>query len=84
MQRKSDEKILNQYKEFCNREYNDAVRAIKNKWFKPKEVINGAIDRCLGVAQFVQLIGVNYEDSDIVYSETEAKLEELRGLRVDK
>lgn len=84
MQRKSDEKILNQYKEFCNREYKDAVRAIENKWFKPKEVINGAIDRCLGVAQFVQLIGVNYEDSDIIYSETEAKLEELRGLRVDK
>lgn len=83
MQRKSDEKILNQYKEFCNREYKDAVRAIGNKWFKPKEVINGAIDRCLGVAQFVQFIGVNYEDSDIVYSEIEAKLEELRGLRVD-
>lgn len=79
MQRKSDEKILNQYKNYCNREYEDAVRAIGNKWFKPKEVVDNAIDRCLGVAQFVQLIGVTYEDSDMIYSETEAKLEELRG-----
>ena len=78
MQRKSDERILNQYKEFCNREYKDAVRAIGNKrLFNPKEVINNAIDRCLGVALFIQFINVSYEDADMVYSEIRVKLEKL-------
>lgn len=79
MQKKSDEKILNQYKDYCNREYKDAVRAIENKrLFKPKEVVDSAVDRCLGVALFIQSIGVSYEDADIIYEETKAKLEELR------
>ena len=80
MQRKLDEKILNQYKDYCRQEYEDAVRAIKNKkLFKPKEVVDNAINRCLGVALFIQFIGVSYEDADIVYEEAKAKLEELRG-----
>lgn len=80
MQRKSDERILNQYKEYCNREYKDAIRAIENKQlFKPKEVVDSAIDRCLGVALFIQFIDVSYEDADMIYSEVKTKLEELRG-----
>lgn len=73
------ENLKEQYKKYLDKEYEDAQRAIDNPYLSKKEVINNTIDRCLGVALFVQYLGLSYYDSDYFYEITRAKLEELRG-----
>lgn len=70
--------MLEQVKDFFNREYEDTKRLLKNKpsWCKPKEVVYNSIQRCLGVAQFVQYVGVKYENLNC-YEEVREKLENL-------
>lgn len=72
------DEIINQYKDVCNQEYKATKRAINNKWFKPRDVINNAIQRCLGVAQFIQYLGVTYEEADIIFEEFKYKINNLR------
>lgn len=70
--------MLEKVKEFYEQEYQDAKNIIERKpnWCVPQEVINNSIQRCLGVAQFVQTVGVKYEDLDI-YDEYREKLLKL-------
>lgn len=70
--------IIEQYKDVCNQEYEATKRAINNKWFKPKDVTNNAIQRCLGIAQFIQYLGVTYDDADIIFEEFKYKINNLR------
>lgn len=72
------ENLKEQYKKYLDKEYKDAQRAIDNPYLSKKEVINNTIDRCLGVALFVQYLGLSYDDSDYFYEITRTKLEELR------
>ena len=52
-------------------------RAKAPGYFKPSEVVRNAIDRCLGVALFVQYLGMDYEDSNREYEIVKEKLEKL-------
>jgi hypothetical protein len=72
------EEILNLVKEYYEEEYQDAKRCIEKKyaWTTPKDLVKSTINRCLGIAQFVQYLGVPYEDLDI-YDEYKEKLEKL-------
>lgn len=74
----SVEEILNLVKEYYEVEYQDAKRCIEKKyaWTTPRDLVKGAINRCLGIAQFVQYLGVSYEDLNI-YDEYKEKLEKL-------
>ncbi len=74
----SNEEILNLVKEYFEAEYQDTKRCIEKKyaWSNPKDLVKGAINRCLGIVQFVQYLGVSYEDLD-VYDEYKEKLEKL-------
>lgn len=45
--------------------------------FKPKEVINNAIQRCLGVAFFVQSLDVSYDKIYTLYEATRTQLDDL-------
>lgn len=67
--------------EFFNNEYNDAVKLFINKpyWFNPVETVDNAIQRCLGVAHFVQINSKNidYNEIEYYYNETKEKLENL-------
>ena len=70
--------MLEQVKEFFDREYKETKELLERKpsWCKPKEVVFNSIQRCLGVAQFVQGAGVKYEDLNC-YEEVKEKLESL-------
>lgn len=73
------EEILNLVKEYYEVEYQDTKkRCIEKKyaWITPRDLVKGAINRCFGIAQFVQYLGVPYEDLDI-YDEYKEKLEKL-------
>jgi len=71
-------KMLEQVKEFFDREYKETKELLERKpsWCKPREVVFNSIQRCLRVAQFVQHVGVEYEDLSC-YEEVREKLESL-------
>lgn len=73
----TDKEILEKVQEFFEMEYKDLVRLMESKpsWFNPQESVTYAIQRCLGVTQFVQLLGVKYEDLNCY--------EEIRGRLMD-
>lgn len=73
--------MLDKVKDFFEMEYNDACIACKYKWTTPKEVVNGATHRCLGVALFVQTVSdVSFDEVDNLYEEYRRKLEELENV----
>jgi predicted ATP-dependent Lon-type protease len=63
--------------------YKTEIKSVKNTLdnnlyrFKPKEVVNNAIQRCLGVAFFVQSLDVSYNEIDTVYEATRTQLYDL-------
>ena len=60
--------MLDKVKDFFEMEYNDARVACGYKWTTPKKVINGAIQRCLGVALFVQTASdISFVEVDNLY-----------------
>ena len=69
--------ILNKVKMYYLNEYHDALVAVKSKYFKPSEVVDNAITRCLGVALFAQYLGIDFDDSDREYVAVKEKLEKL-------
>ena len=73
--------ILEKVQEFFEYEYRDLARLRESKpnWFNPKESATYAIQRCLGVAQFVQLLGVKYEDLKCYEEIRERLMDLVRG-----
>lgn len=49
-------------------------------WFNPAESIDKAIQRCLGIAQFVQMCpnALKYEEIEPLFEETRRALENFR------
>jgi Fe-S cluster biogenesis protein NfuA len=74
-------KMLNKVKDFFEAEYNGACIACEFKRYTPKEIVNNAIQRCLGVALFVQTASdVSFEEIDSLFTEYRRKLEELENV----
>lgn len=73
----TDNSILNKVIMYYMNELTWASQGVNNKLFKPQEVVNNAITRCLGVAQFVQYFDVKYEGIDREYNKIKEKLEKL-------
>ena len=71
--------MLNKIKDFFEEEYTSTARYLKSPYVKGRErmVVDKTISRCLGVAQFVQNIGVSYDDVNPVYKIYKKKLEFL-------
>ena len=74
----SHEEILNLVKEYYEAEYQGTKSCIEKKysWISPKDLVINAINRCLGIMQFVQYLGIPYEDLT-VYDEYQEKLKSL-------
>jgi hypothetical protein len=71
--------IKEQMEKYFEREYKETVDLLtrKQNWVRSeKEVIFNPIQRCLGVVQFVQYLGVSYEDTNS-YDYYREKLENL-------
>lgn len=73
--------MLDKVKEYYKMEYEEVESLLKGEnrpfWAEPKQIIDNSIQRCLGVAQFIQIVGVAYEDLSC-YDEVREKLENLR------
>ena len=71
--------MLDKIKAFFEMEYNSTTRFLKTPYAKGYEemIVGRTIFRCLGVAQFVQDIGVSYEDISPLYEDCKKKLELL-------
>lgn len=70
--------MLEKVREYYEMEYRDTVRALEKSWVTDKKMaVWYAIQRCLGVAQFVQIAGVSFEEIDALYDEFKEKLENL-------
>lgn len=77
------------FEKYLNEEYQNAYRAVyrnhlarlttANRKVYNNEIVRNAIDRCLGVALFIQYFDVPYQYVNRKYEETKAKLEELRN-----
>ena len=73
-----NEVMLEKVKEFYEREYISTERYLKGKYCGDKRmVVEKTISYFLGIAQFVQTIGVKFEDIDVLYNIYKKKLEKL-------
>ena len=70
---------MNEIKTYYESEYKSTKRFLENlpAWANEKEVVNNAIQRMLGVAQFVQYCDVPYEDITELFEEYRNKNEAL-------
>ena len=71
--------MLDKIRAFFEMEYTSTEKFVKSSYAKgyEKMTIEKTISRCLGVAQFVQSIGVSYEDIYPLYEDYKKKLELL-------
>ena len=71
--------MLDKIKDFFEEEYTSTKRYLKSSYAKGRErmVVDKSISRCLGVAQFVQSVGVTYDDVSPLYDIYKKKLELL-------
>lgn len=74
----TDKEILAKVQEYYEKEYNEILKLMDRKpqWFNLRESVNNAICGCLGVAMFVQTLGVKYEDLHC-YDEIHARFRQL-------
>ena len=71
--------ILKKVDDFYKTEIKSVKNTLDNNFyrFKPKEIINNAIQRCLGVAFFVQSLDVSYDEIDTLYEAVKTQLNDL-------
>jgi hypothetical protein len=50
------------------------------EWLNPNKVIDNALQRCLGIAQFIQMCpnALAYEEIEVLYEKTRLELESMR------
>lgn len=63
---------------YYEREYKQCHEAVHNHWDKTDHTINCTLQRMLGVAFFVQTIGVEYESIEPLYMEYKGYIDKLR------
>lgn len=71
--------MLEKVKEYYESEYKSTKGCIDRQveWMTPAELVNVTLHQMLGIAQFVQTVGVSYEEIDKLYTEYKEKLEKL-------
>lgn len=71
--------VIKEMNNYFEKEYQETKTLLENKpnWItSEKEVVNNAIQRCLGVSMFVQQLGVAYQETSI-YECYREKLQKL-------
>lgn len=70
--------MLDAVKEYFDREYKSAKNLVDTKlWCKPTEVVWNATQRCLGVAEFVQVYEKDFEKVEELYEKVRKDLLQL-------
>lgn len=75
--------LTENYTTYCENEFTRAEMAINstNYHFNPREVMDNAIQRILGVGEFVQAMGLSYGIVERVFEEYKEKIEIVCGYR---
>lgn len=71
--------VIKEMNNYFEKEYQETKTLLENKpnWItSEKEVVNNAIQRCLGVSMFAQQLGVAYQET-LVYEYYQKKIQEL-------
>lgn len=72
------EKLLKEFSDYCDYEYTDVKRAIDNEWDKntggKEKTVYYSCQRCLGVAFFIQRLGVPFKEVDEIYMNFRTKV----------
>ena len=72
--------MIDKVKKFFEMEYNEARDACDYEYAKPEMIVNYTIQRCLGVALFVQTAtDVSLDEIREVYTKYRKKLERLKN-----
>ena len=72
-------RVMKEMDNYFEKEYQETKALLESKpnWVtSEKEIVNNAIQRCLGVAMFAQQLGVTYQES-LVYEYYQEKLNGL-------
>lgn len=75
------EDLLEKMKDFMDMEYRSTARTLKYRTTKGRKIyiedINAPLQRCLGVAQFTQTLGVPFEEVNAIYEMNKERFEQL-------
>ena len=78
-----DSFLLESMKDFMDMEYRSTVISLRYRTTKGHEIhiedINAPLQRCLGVAQFTQTLGLPFKSVDAVYQTYKELFEQLRN-----
>jgi hypothetical protein len=72
------------YERFCESEYEFTKNTINRNFYTPKEVVDNAVQRILGVGMFVQQMGIAYEEVDGVFEMYKEKFQIIYLETLDK
>lgn len=75
---------IKDYERFCESEYEFTKNTINRAFYAPKEVIDNAVQRLLGVGMFVQQMGIAYEEVDEVFEIYKEKFQIIYLEAIDK
>ena len=69
--------ILKEVKNYYDTEYKETNKAILSAYFKPIDIVDNTIQRCLGVALFVQYLDISFDDINKLYEAQRKRLKNL-------
>ena len=75
---------IKDYERFCESEYEFTKNTINRVFYTPKEVIDNAVQRLLGVGMFIQQMGIAYEEVDKVFEIYKEKFQIIYLEALDK
>jgi len=79
MKTQTHRNFKDEYNRYLEDEYNRLVRLLDSNpdWLTPHEAIQNTLQRCLGVGEFVQALGVAFEEVEPAYEALREKCYEL-------
>ena len=75
---------IKDYERFCESEYEFVKNTINRAFYTPKEVIDNAVQRLLGVGMFIQQMGIAYEEVDKIFEIYKEKFQIIYLETLDK
>jgi hypothetical protein len=75
---------IKDYERFCESEYEFTKNTINRNFYTPKEVVDNAVQRILGVGMFVQQMGIAYEEVNKIFEIYKEKFQIIYLEALDK
>ena len=69
--------ILKEVKNYYDTEYKEVNKAILSEYFTPIDIVDNSIQRCLGVALFVQYLDIPFDNINELYEAQRKRLKNL-------